>query len=342
VKFLELPLQGWARFRLGLDEYDDEDVLAREAEPFETSYREETLLLRDVLLDAAASGKPLEVAYDEKVEGRELRGLGPSGVFARGERGDHLRALTAWKAALLEAEVPFDAIELHRFGRAGEHARADHVHEPVVLEVDYVDTAGVQRIVRAEIAGRTLPLGGGATASITLAKRANEGDNEWAVAGRKRAALRAFVDHAVLTAAGARPGETAHTSLSVVATLEGTVRDQVVLAPLGQDAAKRWLRDVVRELLGAPHAYFLPCEAVFVHDARARAPDGPGAQAPVSPVIEEARDLLRGGDNGPLALRSAYGPVPRPQTYPAPSEGEARAMIERRFGPILAGEAGER
>jgi hypothetical protein len=91
----------------------------------------------------------------------------------------------------------------------------------------------------------------------------------------------------------------------------------------------------VRELLGAPHAYFLPCEAVFVHHARSLLPGGGGAEAPVSPVVEEARALLRGGD-GPLALRSAYGPVPRPQDYPAPSERDARAMIDRRFGPILA------
>jgi hypothetical protein len=54
----------------------------------------------------------------------------------------------------------------------------------------------------------------------------------------------------------------------------------------------------------------------------------------VVPVLEEARDRL-GGD-GPPALRSAYGPVPRPQTYPLPGEAAARAMIERRFAVLLA------
>jgi exodeoxyribonuclease V gamma subunit len=326
VKFLELPLQGWARFRLGLDEVDDDDVLARESEPFETDYREETMLLRDVLLGAAARGEPLEVAYDAVVRDRELRGLGPTGVFAQGERADHIRALATWKKALLDYEVPVDAMEVHRFGRAGEHSRADAVHEPVVVDVDVVDASGVQRHVRAEIAGRTLPLGADRTASITLAKRVNEGEGDWAEAGRKRAALHAFVDHVVLSAAGVGAGRP-HTSIVVVATPEKPVTDRHPLDPLDADAAKRWLRDVVRELLGAPHAYFLPCEAMFVHHKR-------DPHGPVAPFIEEARTMLRGGD-GPLALRSAYGPVPRPQEYAAPEEGAARAMIARRFGPLL-------
>jgi hypothetical protein len=78
----------------------------------------------------------------------------------------------------------------------------------------------------------------------------------------------------------------------------------------------------------------MPCEAVFVHHAR-------GPRGPVVPIIEEARDKLRGGD-GPPALRSAYGPVPRPQEYPAPDEATARGMIARRFGILLSALRSER
>ena len=137
--------------------------------------------------------------------------------------------------------------------------------------------------------------------------------------------LRSFVDHAVLAAAGDAPA--AREGLVIVASQEGPVPEQMRFRPLTPDAAKSWLRGVVRELLGAPHAYFLPCEAVFVRDER----EGePAATA----VVEEARDKLRG--DGPPVLRSAYGPVPRPQEYPAPDETTAREMIERRFGPLLA------
>ncbi|MGD0530286.1 MAG: exodeoxyribonuclease V subunit gamma, partial [Polyangiaceae bacterium] len=321
VKFLELPLQGWARFRLGLDDQEDDDVMAREDEPFETDQRKETMLLREVMLDAAVTGQPLEQAYDAKVRERELRGRGPSGVFATGERGDHLRALATWERALADNDVPYDAIELHRFGRAGEHARADEVHESLVLDVQVEDAAGVACTVRAEVTGRTLPMGPGATSSITLSKRA-EGTDEWAAAGRKLPRLRAFVDHALLAASGLGANRP-HTSLVVVATSDRPVVEAHVLPPLTQDEARGWLRDRVRELLGQPHAYFLPCEAVFVHAG------GP-PDAPVVPVIEAARDKLRGGD-GPLALRSAYGPVPRPQDYRIPEESAARAMIAARF-----------
>ncbi len=103
LKFLEFPLQGWARFRVGLDEVDDDDPTTREDEPFETDARREVLFLREVLLDAAARGCPIEQAYDEAVRGRELRGSGPSGLFARGERGPHLATLDAWCAELESA-----------------------------------------------------------------------------------------------------------------------------------------------------------------------------------------------------------------------------------------------
>ena len=85
VKLLELPLQGWATYRLGLEEVEDEDVLARESEPFETAMREETLLLRDILLGEAARAGGIEQAYDEVVRDRRRCG-------ARGRRGSSRRA----------------------------------------------------------------------------------------------------------------------------------------------------------------------------------------------------------------------------------------------------------
>jgi hypothetical protein len=54
----------------------------------------------------------------------------------------------------------------------------------------------------------------------------------------------------------------------------------------------------------------------------------------VGPWLEKARAVL-GDAEGALALRSAYGPVPRPQEYPAPDEERARAMIASRFGSFF-------
>src|SRR4029077_17264846 len=72
VKFLDFPLQGWARFQVGLDELDEENPLAREDERSETALRDETLLLRKVLFATGGQG-PLGLRYDETVHERELR-----------------------------------------------------------------------------------------------------------------------------------------------------------------------------------------------------------------------------------------------------------------------------
>jgi exodeoxyribonuclease V gamma subunit len=325
VKFLEFPLQGWARFRVGLDEAEEDDGMSLEDEPFETPRREETLLLRAALLEGR--GRSLEEAYDAVVRERELRGTGPSGVFAQGEKERHLEILATWARELEGCDVPVDSIEVHRFGPAGEHAKADQVHDPVVLDVDLVDPGGVMRIVRVQVGGRTLPLGPDAGTSAIPLKRAKEGtSDEWSRADEDRASLRAFVDHAMLSASGVAEGRP-HACVTVLATEDGAVTRRRMFGALSRDEATVWLRGIVRELLGGPHAYFLPCEAVFVH--RSRAPSGS-----VTPFIEEARAKLRDSDGAP-ALRSAYGPVPRTHEHRAPAETDARAMIALRFGAFF-------
>ncbi len=327
VKFLEFPLQGWARFRVGLDERDEDDPMDREDELFETDVRRETVFLREVLLDSVARRCSLEEAYDGAVRGRELRGAGPSGVFAEGERVSHLETLAAWRDELGVCGESIDDLEVYRFGRAGEHARAGKVFDAVALDVDVVDPNGLQRVFRVEVGGRTLPMTGGTGSSITLAKRAKEKwDDPWVSAERERAALRAFVDHAVLSASGVAP-DRPHASVIVVRTPEGVASERVSFGSLTRDEAGVWLRDVVRELLQGPHAYFFPCEAIFVRAGRD--PNGP-----VTPWLEEARDIL-GDAEGALALRSAYGPVPRPHEYPAPDDERARGMIGARFGAFF-------
>ena len=50
-RFLECPLQGWARLMLRLREDDDGGEAERDDEPFATARFQETILLRDVFLD---------------------------------------------------------------------------------------------------------------------------------------------------------------------------------------------------------------------------------------------------------------------------------------------------
>jgi hypothetical protein len=328
VKFLEFPLQAWARFCIGLDDAEDDDVLACESEPFETETRDETSLLRTVLFDALARSRPLEEAYESVVHDRELRGTGPSGLFARGERGDHLRTLAMWHAQLQKADLTASPIEVHRFGRAGEHARVDRVHAAPILDVPVVDSRGVERILRVEISGRTLPMGSDARISVIPLRRSLKArDDDWTRADAERSALRAFVDHAVLSASGITD-QKPHESLLVLAGPDSAATERRAFQAFARDDAIAWLRRIVAELLGGPHAYFFPCEAILARQHAA-------PEAPVSSWLELARDKLRDADEA-LPLRSAYGPVPRTHRYPNPDEATAHAMIASRFGPFFA------
>ena len=326
-RFLDFPLQGWARFRVGLEEDEGDDPMACEDEPFETPAREETMFLRQVLRASIADRVPIERAYDAVVHARELRGEGPSGLFASGERHEHLGVLAMWQRELARENLALDEIQVHRFGRGGEDSPVDHVHDPLSLDVDVTGPTGITTLVRVEIGGRSLSTAGGLSESVTLFKRAKENSDAWSEAGRERTALRAFIDHAMFSASGLAADQP-HASVLVVATPEGPTTRRVQFAPLSADEAKGWLRGVVRDLLQETHAYFLPCEAVFVH-ARST------AHEPIGKLLDEARGRLARSD-GPFALRSAYGPVPRPHAYPAPTDEAASAMIEHRFGAYFA------
>jgi hypothetical protein len=273
-----------------------------------------------------ADGGPIERAYDALVHAREIRGEGPSGLFASGERQEHLGVLATWQRELAARELALDALELHRFGRGGEDSAVDHVHDPLSLDVDVVGATGITSLVRVEIGGRSLSTTVGMGASVALFKRAKE-KPEWLDPEHERLALRAFVDHVVFAASGLA-ADRPHESVVVVATPEGPTTRQVTFGPMSADEAKGWLRGVVRDLLQDTHAYFLPCEAVFLHAQRS--PD-----SPIGPSLEQARLALARSD-GPRALRSAYGAVPRPHLYPSPADDVARAMVARRFGAYFA------
>ena len=137
---------------------------------------------------------------------------------------------------------------------------------------------------------------------------------EWVDADLERMLIRAFVDHAVLAASGIADRRERR-CVTVVASPDGRHVEQATLAPMSRDEAVVWLRDVARDLLGAPHAYFFPCEAVFVHHGRPN-------DTTLVPVIEIAKRNLRDAD-GSADLRSAYGPVPRLRDYPIPDEAHA-------------------
>ena len=156
-------------------------------------------------------------AYDAAVHARELRGEGPSGLFASGERQEHLGVLATWRQELAQQNLALDEMQVHRFGRGGEHSPVDHVHDPLSLDVDVTGPTGITALVRVEIGGRSLSTAGGLSESVTLFKRTKENTDAWSEAGRERTALRAFIDHAMFSASGLAADQP-HASVLVVAT----------------------------------------------------------------------------------------------------------------------------
>ena len=190
VKFLEFPLHGWARFRFGLG------AARGRRHP---GARERALRDRASRGDAPLAWRAARREAPGRFAGGCLRrgcarqgapGVRPfGGVCSRGERTlDHVEALRTWRSELeKQSRVPIESLAVHRFGRAGERADGEEVHEPLSIELDVLDRRSTTRascVARSSAA--LFPFGGGEAdaASITLAKRvADAEDGEWDVAG---------------------------------------------------------------------------------------------------------------------------------------------------------------
>jgi exodeoxyribonuclease V gamma subunit len=83
---------------------------------------------------------------------------------------------------------------------------------------------------------------------------------------------------------------------------------------------RQYLTNLLADLLSGPHAYLLPCEAVFDYVSKGR---------PIERNVEEMKE------NDRTACSSRYGPVPNFESYDPPNEDEARRIIDRRFGLFL-------
>jgi exodeoxyribonuclease V gamma subunit len=180
------------------------------------------------------------------------------------------------------------------FGRAREHGIVDELLEPIRLDVEGKTV---------ELYGDVHPL---AEIGSVLLVNGRAADQKYPI--------RACVDHVVLAAAGFECGERA----AIVARREAAPR-RFRLAPWTQVEARAYLANIVGELIGQPHEYLLPCEAVFRYLK--------DPKVDVRRVIAAMRDQPRQHHSG------AYGPVDRFKGLGPPDD--AVAMIERRFRPLV-------
>jgi exodeoxyribonuclease V gamma subunit len=314
-KFLECPLQGSARYVLRLWGDEEQDVLARENEPFGLTILEDIVFLREVFGEAMRRGARVRDVYDERAALRELCGRRPTAVFDEVLREVHSRDLACWKT-LYDAipgrtDGPFEPV---RFGRAEEHADVYRIEDAIGLDVEL---PGGRR-ARVSLSGRTNEIAPGGSGSVVLAKRA-QSNAWWAKSRNGRDWLRGFLDGVALAASGIKTCKSHATYLCVAAGGE-PVASWVRFAGFSRDEARAYLSAVVGDLLSGVHPYLLPFEAVF--RARRTYP-GESIEAAVSKAL---------GERG---VTSKFGPVPGIERFAPPREDEALDMIARRLGPFF-------
>lgn len=303
--FLQDPLQGSARQRLGMRE-EEEDPRYVEDEPFAVDRLVEYTLLQPSFLGGSVGGAPLEAILDEYealAEEALLDGALPLGCFGTIAKAAHLEELKRWGATLQAASEggASDELEVIRFGPGIEERPWETIVPPLQLEVQL---GGRRRTV--EIVGATEPLIAKREGSLLLKTFQGAG-----APVKQEAAFRSFLDHVLLVAADQR-SEGPHSTW--FANTNKTPYANAMGGAITREEARSYLGALLEDLLGGAHDYWLPVRAVFSSRR-----DGASIQEEVEKLAANER------------VRS-YGPVRGAKERPPPKEEEAAEMVERRFG----------
>ena len=310
--FLECPLQGSARFLLRLDE-DDDDLLLKESELFETSGAPRMSLLRDVFLEKLArehtERRPLDFGpvYDDRARYFELEGLVPTGPFYRAARQRNIKVLMTWQENLPKLGLGRSPrMEVRRFGRRREHEMVDVAMPPLVLDVPLKD-----RRLKVEISGKTesiLP-----ESAATLITHPTE--NAYGLSPKYF--MRGFLDYVIMTARGeeqSRPWTVLINPAEEVLKYKRKNCERS-FEPIEPETARSFLRDVITDMVTRVHAYYLPIEVAFQHIEK---------EMPVAQIAETVR-------HNPWKPTSAdFGPIRDAGRFEPPED--AREIISKRYG----------
>jgi exodeoxyribonuclease V gamma subunit len=333
-RFLEDPLQGSARFRLGMADVEDE--------PFDMDKRGSSYLVRASMTDAilAAQTAPpwqdLRAAYERRSSRAELAGQCPTGLFRSAGAQVEQALLRAWHDGLpkilgqrrVECRVVRLIAHAHLPSVRPENSGVVYGPAPSFTIALPGMAGGPGRVVR--LGGQTgLCAGSESARDATLAFTCRAG-----ISGKDlvREELGAFLDYVVLTAVGVEPARPGHRS-AVFFAQDGHGKGHGKLRTLAfrsleRERARHYLARLCADLLtggldakGAAtgvHPYLLPHEAVF--ESRRK-------QAPIVDTID---DLCESDDASFSSLR---GPVPRVlERYAPPAASDAERMVQARFG----------
>lgn len=301
-RFLESPLQGWARYVLGLAE-DVERGLEEEAdEPLTIERHTRAALLREAFWAGGGRSEAVAAAYEAGHRHHALKGLAPVGVFAEVRQERDLEVLEVWRENLAPLGLgDLGRWRLVRLGRGSEFSAIDDALPPIRLDVPLA--GGRRRPV--ELHGMLLPMSADRRTSLRCLLSAVPEEKHF---------LPGFLTAVALSAAGVPPGEVVS---AVVTGRERQAPGRLVshyFVPPPQ-VARGWLTSVVAELLEGRHDYRLPIEAVlrWKNDR---------LQNPQARLWWPPRDRTS----------DLFGPIRDADDLPVPDDREASAMVDRRYG----------
>ncbi|MCA9543652.1 MAG: exodeoxyribonuclease V subunit gamma, partial [Myxococcales bacterium] len=307
-RFLESPLQGAARYVLGLEE-DAEALDAESEEPLDVDRMVRFQVLREAFWAGAGDEAATLAAYEALFARKTLAGQAPLGLFGERWRHEDHQMLAAWRQNLAHfALPPLGDWQTLRVGRAQEHAEVDRVLAPIALQIP-TPTGELQPV---HLHGPLLKLSPDGRIAVRNLSSAAAGEKHF---------LPGFITLVALAALERVPGQTFGVIVNPTRaeTPDHLARKYRVPPP---HLARQWLTDVVQDLLYEPHDYRLPIEVVLRWRAD-RDERGPGA-----------RPFMPRSDRN----SSKYGPVRDPERFDLPDLDRAEAIVHRRLWPWFASE----
>jgi exodeoxyribonuclease V gamma subunit len=312
-RFLECPLQGAARYALGIYEEEEEAAETGEDEPIAQSVLDRTVLLREVFWNARGDRERLAREYEEAIRLALARGHAPAGPFAAKAMEADLLRMREWIDQAKQPGVPaLDTWIDVRLGRADEFKDADKVLAEISVPVPIADGSGRSRIIKLHgAAGFFSPELDHSIQCVLGGKL------------KPRNFLGMALGAIALAALGKNCGEPFRAHVLCAATDKPLTRTRSFTMP-SRDQAIEYLTNLLIDMLCKPNHQFLPIEAVadIVEADRKGRDDDP------LDIVESMRD----NDFSPCS--SDYGPIRGARRFAPPGDAEIREIIRRRFGPI--------
>ena len=307
-RFLEEPVQGWARQVLGLSSEDIEsDPFAHASEPFETPRLQTQRILQDIFLTWIHDGSPhgeLERRYQSTADRLELTGKMPTGVFGQTARRRHLACLEQWSIRTREA-MEGRPLNLHRIqlGRSGAPGPACQSFAPL-------DLGGPQLVGTTQIL-----LDSGGTIALVPGRITSR-------LPRLRIALRSWLSQliqSILHENDTTPTDSPTPPWRCFIVDEGEQLYRIDLEPIGSYEARDHLTRLVNDLVTDHHGTQLPFKTQLeLFESRVKGVS--------KNHLEEILATSTSDTYGPLDIRG----------LPPPTVDKALATIDRRLSLFLS------